>query len=168
MMTRSALPWDTLLTYLSRNAAMCRAILGQEVITMGSGPCEEGKFDNFLRECRVEVYSPLVGGREVLVIGQENWDPQDLDETIEARAGQRLRVYSQEMVLASLAFARDVFDLLDHEDLIAFADGHPALTYLMQDIGFDWPTTDVAESYHRLVIGQSTGRWTEKGVLTQM
>ena len=47
------------------------------------------------------------------------------------------------MFLASLSLGADVFEVLSPEELVCFGIGHPALEYLMDDMGFDWPTTEV-------------------------
>lgn len=142
-MAEVALSWRLLLAHLPRNAALCRGILGAGAMTTGDGPCDEGAFDAFLEECGIWVTSLGEGGPDVLVIGHDGWEEDDLDAAIEARSGERLKVYSQEMVLASIALGEDLYAVCPAEELIEFGTGHPALEHLLQDVGFEWPTTEI-------------------------
>ena len=151
-MQESTIAWETLISHLPRNAALCRGILGEFVLGSGSGPWEESEYDKFLKRCGVIPYPLDTEGPSVLVIGHTDWDKDELDSAIETRAGKSLRVYSQEMVLVSLALGADVFDICDKEQLIVFGEGHPALQYLMEDWGFDWPTTEVTISKSSRVV----------------
>lgn len=75
------------------------------------------------------------------MVGRQNWSEEDLERQIQARQGQELRVYSQEMFLAATAIARDPFEeCTDAELLSLFGAGHAALEFL---IGSDlrWPRT---------------------------
>ena len=168
-MSKAALPWEAVLEHLgTHNAALCRGILGPVVMTTGSGPWKEEKFDVFLRRCGIEPVSPEETGPAVLVVGHDDWDSDDLCAAVEVRVGRVLKVYSQEMVLVSLAAGQDAFDLFSDEELAAFGEGHSAPEYLMQDAGFDWPTTDVVLNSNRLVIDFADGKWPETGVLKKM
>jgi hypothetical protein len=142
-------------------------------MTTGSGPADEKSFDEFLEKSNIQVYQLTdyeftEYETDVLVIGHDNWDKQKLDAAIQARSGGHFRVYSQEMVFASLAMGADVFDLLSTDELIEFGIGHPALEYLMDDMGFDWPTTEVVLRSNSLFVDFSDGEWPEDGVLRKM
>lgn len=118
-------------------------------MTAGSGPWHESEFDDYLQACKIEPY-PLSGDAEedtpgVIVIGWAEWQQEDLESAIQARAGQTLRVYSQEMVVASLAIGEDVFEAFNETELYEFGATHPALQYL-RSRSFDWPSTNVAEA----------------------
>jgi len=167
-MTDITPPWDVLLEHLPRNGALVRGILGVGVMTTGSGPCDEGEFDECLKACGVWVAAPSDSGPNVLIVGHEDWSEENLDEVIEGRAGGTLRVYSQELVFASLALGADAFDVLTSDELLDFGEGHPALEYLMAPIGFDWPTTDVPERTRGLAVPFSTFESPETGLLGHM
>lgn len=167
-MSEAAIGWGELLAHLSRSAALCRGVLGRHVMTTGSGPVDEGDFDKFLAACKISVEDVSENGPDVLVIGHDDWDEDDLDAAIRVRKGGTLRIYSQEMVFASLALGADIFDILSADELAAFGVGHPALEYLSQDIGFDWPTTDVVVNSNRLVVDFGNGEWPETGILRKM
>jgi hypothetical protein len=121
---------------------VCRGILGNVVASQGNGPYDENDFDKFLVACGIEAIYLHESDADVVVLGQEGWDSEDLDAVIEARRGGVLKVYSQEMVVAAMAIGQDLFDVCDDDELMAFGEGHPALEYLL-DHGFDWPTTEV-------------------------
>lgn len=167
-MDETVIGWEALLSHLPRSAALCRGVLGTRVMTTGSGPVEEGEFDEFLAECGIGVDHVYEVVANVLVLGHEGWSKDGLAAAIRARAGGKLRVYSQEMVIASLALGADIFDVLSAEELATFGEGHPALEYISRGIGFGWPTTDVVMSSNRLVVDFGDGEWPETGVLKNM
>lgn len=79
-----------------------------------------------------------------VVVGRHSWDVSAIDQQIEAMEGRNLRIYSQEMWFAKLATGRDPFDTGDHQLLMAFAKGHPALEYLI-DRDTPWPEVSSGE-----------------------
>lgn len=163
---------------LVRNSALCRGILGTEVATQGSGPCDEDDFDSFLSECGISLrtirgdYPP-----DVVVLGREGWVSTDLD-LLETDGRDQARVYSQEMVLASMAIGADILELLgsdlldSHTQEVLMLD-HPALKYIY--LG-DFSTaaapseppvsTDVTPT--TLIVNFDAGEWPSSGVLSQM
>lgn len=171
-MEKAAICWQTLLRKLSRSSgALCRGILGENVMTAGSGPCEENVFDQFLGKCKIEVHPVSEeisdGAPDVLVIGHRGWNKDELNEVIRTRSGRTLRVYSHEMVVASLAMGEDVFELLDEDELAAFGEGHPALEYLLEEYGFDWPKTEVhAHRRNRMKVDFSSMASPDTGLLS--
>ena len=110
-------------------------VIEDEIYTHGSGPFEEYEFDAFLRQFGIRIVEPSTD-LTTLVIGQKEWDSEVLSEIIEARRGQHLLVYSQEMLLALLSTGKDPLD--SPRIARAFGEGHPVLKYI-QDWGFDWP-----------------------------
>ena len=60
-----------------------------------------------------------------LVLGREDCDFEIVDEIIEARRGQTLRIYSQEMFIAHVISGLDPFR--SHEILMYFKESHPQL-----------------------------------------
>jgi hypothetical protein len=130
-MSQSDFPWGAVYPYLSHNRTVCRGILGSVVATQGSGPYTEDAFDLFLSECGIDI-RPISGdyAPQVVILGRENWSTGDLDELQQIPFGAP-RVYSQEMVIASMAIGRDIFEIDDDDLLVSesFFLGHPALEY---------------------------------------
>jgi len=167
-MPYGAFPWETVLTQMPHNYVKCRVIFGMGVMTTGSGPCDEGGFDEFLQNCGVDVFYVSEFGPSKLIIGHKDWEEDKIHLAIKARAGGSLWVYSQEMVFASLAIGSDVFEVCSRDELASFGDGHPALEYLMEDMGFNWPTTDIFPSSNRLTDDLGYSKWPEVSVLRHM
>ncbi len=167
-MSDGVFPWKTILTHLPHNYVKCQVIFGLGVMTTGSGPCDEGNFDEFLEECGVDIFYVSEFGPSKLVIGHEGWDEDKLRLAIEARSGGSLWVYSQEMVIASLAIGADVFEVCSRDELVSFGEGHPALEYLMEYMGFYWPTTEVIPSSNGSTGNLGDGGWPEVGVLRRL
>lgn len=87
-----------------------------------------------------------------LVVGRNNWSKDALIAQIEARQGQDLRIYSQEMWFAAMATGRDPFDAKNPDLLKAFANGHEALEFLIgQEI--PWPNVSDLPSGKVTVVG---------------
>lgn len=116
------------------------------VSTVGSEPYMIGDFDDLMRAGGLEVFN-IFDETDVLVIGREAWDEEELNTLLDRRDGKQLRVYSQEMFLGYWVSGRDPFE--DEEVARAFGEGHPALEYL-SSVGFDWPSTYVS-------LGDSSG-----------
>ena len=112
------------------------------VVTAGSGPFNEGEFDDFLQRQGLAVEA-LETDLDTLILGREAWILEELDRHIELRRGRELRVFSQEMFLAFMMIGNDPY--LSIKALLTFGDGHPALEYL-QKSGFDWPRTVIVPS----------------------
>jgi hypothetical protein len=164
-MIEGIFPWDTILPHMHHNRSTCRVIFSLGVMTTGSGPYDEFEFDAFLEECDVEVFSISDPVKSKLIIGRDDWDEDLILSLIQSRAGGSLWVYSQEMVVASLAIGTDIFDVCSRDELVIFGEGHPALEYLMTDMGFDWPTTEVIQGINRL---DDLGDIPNQGVLSLM
>ncbi|MGV1004465.1 MAG: antitoxin [Candidatus Nanopelagicales bacterium] len=127
-------PWAEIYPYLAHNKTVCRGILGPVVATQGSGPYTEAAFDQFLANCGIELRT-ISGDEppEVVVLGSQDWSGDDLDEMRENCFGD-IRVYSQEMVVASMAIGADIFDFdSEGETIFDFIMGHPALEYFHKD-----------------------------------
>ncbi|MEN4447992.1 hypothetical protein [Mycobacterium sp. SM3041] len=165
----SELPWTSLLDLLALNKTICRGILGSVVGTQGSGPFDESGFDDFLLACGVQVR--LVSGEiqpPVVIFGREFWDEEDVDTL---RAERHLRVYSQEMVVASMAIGRDILDHLGDE-LDDFVRGHPALErfygYMDAEVDLPAPSALSANSQRKLLVSFDSGLWPSAGILSTM
>lgn len=120
------------------NQETARDSLGSQVVTIGSGPIDESDFDEFLRQCGIDP-CPVGSDLEVMVVGREGWSAEKVEQQIQVREGKLLRVYSQEMVFAILMAGDDPLESGDRRILNRFAEGHPALEWLMK--GLKWPDT---------------------------
>src|SRR5215216_3019996 len=111
------------------------------IATMGSGPLEEHHFDAILGALGLQVYVPGET-TEVLIIGREGWSERLIHDLLDVRSGKHLRVYSQEMFLGYLISCQDPLEE-DEETVRLLAGDHPALQ-LLEAVGFQWPSTQVA------------------------
>jgi hypothetical protein len=112
------------------------------VSTVGSEPYPENVFDDLLRSGGLEVFN-IHDETDVLIIGREEWDEEELNVLLDRREGQHLKVYSQEMFLAYWIAGRDPFE--DEDVARAFGEAHPALEYL-SNCWLAWPSTFVSRS----------------------
>lgn len=110
-------------------------------VTTGSGPFAENEFDNFLEQLGVFVSVPDKES-DIMIVGRENCDSEVIDKQIDLRRGQRLRVYSQEMIIAYAARGVDPFS--DLQVLLEFGLGHPILEELARR-GFIWMIPQVPD-----------------------
>ena len=105
---------------------------------MGDGPWDNDAFGRLLAGQDFSLWKLPDADIAHLVVGRNNWSEDDLVAQIEARQGQTLRIYSQEMWFAAMASGRDPFDADDPELLQAFANGHEALEFLI-GLEVPWP-----------------------------
>lgn len=173
----SGLPWQALLSVLPHNRTLCRGILGPRVATQGSGPCDERAFDDFLDACGIGVHVLSADGPQpdAVIFGREDWLEGEVDALWERTDGG-VRVYSQEMVLSSLAIGLDLYDIADGEinDLMhSFIAGHPALERFFyvqpeadsEHVYFPDTSTVAPMQGRELVVNLETGEWPTAGVL---
>ncbi len=113
-----------------------------EVVRIGEGPYNEGEFDDYLRKVSVIAYER---GYPWIIVGREGWTKEQIDELIENSDSDEVRVFSQELFVAGILTTHDPFSL-PVEILMKFAEGHPALEYLI-DSGFEWPEINLEEDY---------------------
>jgi len=66
------------------------------ISTVGLEPFPEDDFDDLLRSGGLEVFN-IHDETDVLIIGREGWDEENLNILLDRREGQQLKVYSQEM-----------------------------------------------------------------------
>lgn len=109
------------------------------VVTNGSGPFDEGEFDQFLKEIGINCSSPRASVK-TMVLGEDNWRGDDIDLQIELRRGKDLFIYSQEMLLSHISSGMHPYE--DKKLLKIFCEGHSALEYI-RDNGFNWPNTTI-------------------------
>src|SRR5688572_25922963 len=75
---------------------------GLTVSAIGSGPISHVLLEDTLATMDRQ-FSPLSTDTDVLVVGRTNWTQSDLKRALDFRAGETLRVYSQEMFVAWIA-----------------------------------------------------------------
>ena len=126
------------LQWFARSRERVRFSVPPAVVVVGRGPIGGPEFERLLRKAGCKPRPPGDDEVEVMVVGREDWLIDELEEQIAARKDRELRVYSQEMFVAALATRDDPFDSADRKTLLAFAEGHDALTYLIE-AGFEWP-----------------------------
>lgn len=115
---------------------------------IGEGPWPDQRIRELMEEAGFSLCMLPDADVEHIVVGRHSWDASVLEQQIEAMEGRQLRIYSQEMWFAKLATGRDPFDSGDHDLLMAFAKGHPALEYLI-DRDVPWPEVSTDE----LIVG---------------
>lgn len=109
----------------------------QGAVSTGSSPVEESQFDNFLLRSGIVPYY-IGADLDILIVGREGWNAEELMIQLDIRIERQLKVYSQEMVLSFIGCGKDPFE---YPDLLPFfGSGHPALEFLA-GIGFPWPST---------------------------
>ncbi len=106
-----------------------------EINLIGDGPFDADHLAEFIRIYNVECYTDIDEVcSDVLILGRESWEPEVIDTLIDAKVGDRLYIYSQEMFLAFLACSQDPLtaprDVLD-----AYRAGHPGLEFVAEG----WP-----------------------------
>lgn len=131
-----------------------------DAVTTGRGPLDESDFDELLLEHRI---TPHFIGSDLgtVIVGQENWNAEELLEQLAVRNNKSIKIYSQEMMLAYLACGKDPFD--DDEVLKYFGREHPALQFLM-NIGFNWPSSFAGPSSYPL----PEINWPKQGMLSYL
>jgi hypothetical protein len=114
----------------------------------------------FLRNCKVMVCSP---GNDVgvMVVGEQGWKEEDLENQVRAREGKTLRVYSHFMFLHGMAMGADPFDVWTEKELLAVGQNHPALSFLSK-LGFDWPSCEVEPGFMQSL---DASNWPDEGML---
>ena len=117
-----------------------KAIPPQFVGCIGEGPFFSEDFAEFLQSQGVGII-PIFEHTEVLILGRDGWDEAELDDAIDLRVGQSLKIYSQEMFLAFLAKGADPFGA-SLDVLEAFKAGHAGLEFVATGWS-GWVTTVV-------------------------
>lgn len=110
----------------------------------GWGPWECGHLEDALREKKFDFWELADVDLAHVIVGRIGWSKDKLLAQIDAREGKSLRIYSQEMFVAKLITGEDPFDWGDDDLLLAFANGHPALEFLMT-LPMPWPAAGTEE-----------------------
>ena len=129
-------------------------LFDDEVLMMGEGPWDWRSYQHLLTHRGFDVYrDDSVAKVEVLILGRDGWSKTALMEQLEARAGKRIRVFSQELFVLALALNFDPLESEDEATLLRLVENHPAFEYLLGN-DFPWPASGD---------GDGTGEFTHSG-----
>lgn len=112
---------------------------------IGDEPWPGALFQELLEEIGFEFWETPDADLRHLIVGRNGWTKEGLLEQIDSVGDQPIRIYSQEMFLGKILTGRDPFDSNDQTLLMAFAQGHPALEFLLS-LPVPWPTVSEHES----------------------
>jgi hypothetical protein len=115
------------------------------LMIMGDGPLDAIEWQHALVALNREVYFPDQY-LATLLVGRENWSKKIVLDLLEARQGLKVRIVSQEMLLAWFATRQDPF--AHPERLRELWGDHPVYRFLdglADEAGFDWPSLLVPE-----------------------
>lgn len=116
-------------------------LIPKKVLLLGDGPWPIDNFTELLQGLGFEVWHNGSSAKfEVVIVGREKWSAVHLESQIEARDGQSLKFYSQELFVLFLAMQADPLNVAPPESLMKFAEGHPAFEYLLNQ-QFPWPVS---------------------------
>lgn len=145
-------------------------LLPSTVACLGFGPFKPHDLAEVLLRYKVTAQITWNIAPEVVILGRKGWTDEDiehLDNVIDQRVGKRLKIYSQEMLLAFVATNRDPF----HDTLAllnAFMAGHPGLE-LVSEGWKGWVTTYVQENWRTALAGRiDSGDWQEISPLKEL
>lgn len=132
---------------------------GAKVLISGSGPWDEASIRRWLNLVDCKTTSKKSKNVEILVVGRDECDLALIEQMIELRWGQSIKIFTQELLFASIISGRDPFDVwLDSGDqdlfnlMLRFGDGHPVIEYLINE-EFPWPDSQEIQD------GTRTGEW---------
>jgi hypothetical protein len=130
---------ETLYWLTSQFSTPQRHQMPREVLLIGDGPWDLGDLESLLVGKKFKVDYEWTNPRcEIVVVGRNNWDPDQIEEQIALRDGKSLRVYPQELFVAFLILGVDPFELASVDELLLFAQDHSLMDYLFGQ-QFPWP-----------------------------
>lgn len=114
----------------------------------GKQPFSRGKIWSYLRDMGVQTEKiGDISAPELLVVGRkpvEDFEKQEIRRLLKQRRGERLRICSQEMLLA---WSMTGIDPNKRPQTVeTFIEGHPALSRIKEQLSGQWPGTDVIPS----------------------
>jgi len=118
------------------------------IAVIGEGPFGKREFDVWLRK---KGFKPVNGGdsRASLLLLGRSANEFDIEGHLMEKIGEEIRVFSQELIIASLITCSDPFSrskAFQNKTLKPFADGHPALSYL-RELRLPWPSLEIAQNF---------------------
>jgi hypothetical protein len=120
---------------------------------IGSGPWKRDELGSVMESTGFKLWQLPDHEIEHVVIGRHGWIQHQLEAQIKLFVGKPLRIYSQEMWFAYLCTGRDPFDTNDIDLLLAFAENHEGLQFLI-NYQFKWPEISLSDGGH--IIDPST------------
>ena len=111
---------------------------------IGSGPWKRDELGSVMESNGFKLWQLPDPDIEHVVIGRHGWTQQPLEKQIQLFVGKPLRIYSQEMWFAYLCTGRDPFDTNDIDLLLAFAENHEGLQFLI-NYQFTWPEISLTD-----------------------
>lgn len=146
-----------LVRYLCRNFLRKYSDLPKDVAVHGEGPWPDAEFVELLSDLGFNVWE--AGPHDdvaLLIVGRSNWDANILEQQIGAREKKSLKIFTQELLVATLTCGCDPFDEMDTETgreiLELFGKDHPVIEYL-RGLEFPWP------EFNSLEESVSSGEW---------
>jgi hypothetical protein len=137
--------WNTVQWMVDQFHDPLERLVPKKILLIGDGPWQMDAFTGLLQGLGFEVWQDGSSADiEVVVVGRENWSEAVIDAQIEARDGDLLRIYPQELFVLLLAMQADPLELADSEALLKFADGHSVFEYLLNQ-EFPWPDSNFDE-----------------------
>lgn len=126
--------------WLTRNFRGPRSVsLSSQVLVIGEGPFNLDEIYDLLTERKFSVDYEWTNARcEIVVVGRDNWNAEQIQEQIALRDGKPLRIYTQELFIIYLMLGVDPLEMASSEDLLKFADDHALMQYLLEQ-QFPWP-----------------------------
>lgn len=118
----------------------------------GYGPWEDYVFRGNLEELGHKFFTLPDPDLAHIIVGRIGWTKDALLAQIDARQGEALRIYSQEMFFYKIVTDRDPFDEDDVDLLMAFAEDHPALQFLLS-LSEPWPEVTTKDSREVFEVG---------------
>jgi len=116
-----------------------RHSIPRDVLLIGEGPWDLETFADLLVERKFRVGDQWTNPRcEIVLVGRDNWDPEQIEAQISVRDGKTLRVYPQELFVAYMILGVDPFELASVEELLLFAQDHALMEHLLEQ-HFPWP-----------------------------
>lgn len=120
----------------SGDVALPEWLTSGPIMVTGCNPFRSLDFATFLERHELTPCENASEDVGVIIIGREDWSRVLVDEQIELRTGDNLRVLSQELLIAMIANGQDPFDGDDHRDVLnRFRTGHPGLEFVSEG----WP-----------------------------
>lgn len=130
---------ETVEWMISQFTDIKKNVVPKDILLIGDGPWPLDDFTEQLLSLGFNVWQNGCADEiEVVIVGRSNWEPEIIDQQIEAREGLPMRIYPQELFVLLLAIKVDPFKLASDEALMKFAEGHPVFEYLFGQ-EFPWP-----------------------------
>jgi hypothetical protein len=118
------------------------------ISVIGDEPLNKGEFDAWLRKKGFRPVKAEDPKASLLLLGRTA-NEFEIEGHLMEKIGEEIRVFSQELLIASLIAGMDPFSqskAFQNKALKPFAEGHPGLTYL-RALHLPWPSLDISENF---------------------